>query len=476
MHDAPDTKPTRLRPAALPRREFLATLSYWASASLLAAPSRGLGCPAAGAETPPHAAFHSLLEAGDDRLIPRYRQVAPLDEAIRRAEPGLDAFISEKYAAEIEAVLAKWSAELCQSPPSFASFESAVSSTLQASSLRPAKRQPLRPMAGLEVYRNQFLAAVNRDRATFLSEFRRFVGVFAQLTRAEFNVTAISVAPQTAGGYAVHTRIRYDLVGQGIDFFRGQRVGDLELEWESGSAGVWRVRKWQALQETESRASSPAFVDVTGHALGHIHSYQEQLLPGVDHWRTLLDGASRIDVYGNNGIAVGDVDGDGLDDLYVCQPAGLPNRLYRNRGDGSFEDITEKAGAGVLDNTPCALFLDLRNSGRQDLIVVCVDGPLLFLNQGDSRFEFKPAAFHFAQPPQGTFTGAAAADYDRDGLLDVYFCIYSYYRGLNQYQYPSPYYDARNGPPNFLMHNQGDATFKVSTLICHMARFILLCR
>jgi len=51
------------------------------------------------------------------------------------------------------------------------------------------------------------------------------------------------------------------------------------------------------------------------------------------------------------------------------------------------------------------------------------------------------------------------ADYDRDGRLDIYFCLYSYYLGLDQYHYPVPYFDARNGPPNFLLHNEGNATF-----------------
>ena len=69
-------------------------------------------------------------------------------------------------------------------------------------------------------------------------------------------------------------------------------------------------------------------------------------------------------------FAAGDFDGDGYDDLYVCQPAGLPNRLYRNRGDGTFVDVTEKAGVGLLDGTSAALFADLTNNGRQDLIVV----------------------------------------------------------------------------------------------------------
>ena len=76
---------------------------------------------------------------------------------------------------------------------------------------------------------------------------------------------------------------------------------------------------------------------------------------------------------------------------------------------------------------------------------------------GNSRSS--PSAFKFARPPQGTFTHAAIADYDRDGRLDIYFCLYSYYVGLDQYHYPVPYFDARNGPPNFLLHNEGNATF-----------------
>ena len=125
--------------------------------------------------------------------------------------------------------------------------------------------------------------------------------------------------------------------------------------------------------------------------------------------------------------------------------------------------MTEKAGVGVLDNTACALFADFRNIGLQDLLVVCGSGPLLFENQGHGTFVLKREAFRFAQPPQGTFTHAAIADYDRDGRLDVYFCLYSYYLGLEQYHYPTPYFDARNGPPNFLMQNQGDGTFADKT-------------
>ena len=94
---------------------------------------------------------------------------------------------------------------------------------------------------------------------------------------------------------------------------------------------------------------------------------------------------------------------------------------------------------------------------------MCGGGPLLFRNQGDGTFQLKRDAFEFANAPEGTFTHAAVADYDGDGRLDIYFCTYQYYLGLDQYHYPVPYYDARNGPPNYLMHNEGGGKFVEKT-------------
>ena len=258
-------------------------------------------------------------------------------------------------------------------------------------------------------------------------------------------------------------QVRYDLVAVRKDGRREERVGSWQMEWSHDESNAWKVHRWEASEEIQSVGGSTAFLDVTAQALGSNESYHRQMLHGVDYWRTILDGASGIDVYANNGVAAGDYDNDGWDDFYVCQPAGLPNRLYRNRGDGTFEDVTERAGVAVLDNTACALFADFDNRGLQDLLVVCGTGPLLFVNQGNGTFALKPDAFKFARPPEGTFTHAALADYDGDGRLDVYLCTYMYYLGLDQYHYPIPYYDARNGPPNCLFHNEGNGTFVETT-------------
>jgi tetratricopeptide (TPR) repeat protein len=221
--------------------------------------------------------------------------------------------------------------------------------------------------------------------------------------------------------------------------------------------GVWSLPDFKSVSAQTMAASKPYFRDVTEHVFGAVDSFREQLIPGNPYWRARLDSACGIDVYGNQGIAVADIDNDSVDEIYVCQPGGLPNRLYKIRDDGTAEDITARSGLGVLDETTCALFADFGNSGLQDAVVLRSSGPLFFLNRGDGTFVEQPNAFEFKTTPQGSFTGMAAADFDRDGRLDLYLCCYIYFQSEDQYQYPAPYQDARNGPPNFLFHNRGGA-------------------
>jgi len=338
-----------------------------------------------------------------------------------KVNAGLDDFVSEKYHDKIAAILAEWSADLLLSPQRLQAIEKVLAPCFLASSPRPKESRLVRPGTAFEVRRLTF-APSSLGPSAFLQEFRSSLSSFSKIVTAEFQVTGIDFRSSR-----LQTQVRYELVGIGQNFYREQRVGDWELEWEAAPSAEYRLISWRAKEETRSRAAAPCYADITPRAFGANSSYSRQLLHGVDYWRTVLDGACGIDIYGHNGVAVGDIDDDGFDDLYVCQPAGLPNRLYRNRGDGTFEDITEASGVGMLENTACAIFADFDNDGRQDLAVVRANGPLLFLNEGGGKFRQKPDAFQFASVPQGTFTGAAAADYDRDGWLDIYFCLYVYY-------------------------------------------------
>ena len=442
----------------LSRRKFLQSLGQGAACSFL--PARLGFLPFSDtfqikSSSPSAAQFH---------VHPHYRAPRELENLFKQVQAGSDAFVTEKYQDAVAGILAVWSAQLLESPQATDNIAKAMNEKFAGARAKATQSRPARADSEtLKVWRLQFENDSLLPQAAFLEEWRSSMSEFSKLLAAEFQVTSIRAGAamnSAASGAFLETRVRFEFVGTGVGFFREQRVGHWALDWEMNGSGEPRLTKWLMLEETRSRSLSPVFVDIAAQAFSGVASFEQQLTPGVDYWRTVLDGACGIDIYGHNGVSVGDIDGDGFDDLYVCQPAGLPNRLYRNRGDGTFEDITEGSGVGILENTACALFADIDNDGHQDLIVVRANGPLLFTNDGGGKFREKPDAFRFATPPQGTFTGAAMADYDRDGWLDIYFSLYVYYQGADQYRYPCPYFDAGNGPPNFLMRNERNGTFR----------------
>jgi enediyne biosynthesis protein E4 len=188
---------------------------------------------------------------------------------------------------------------------------------------------------------------------------------------------------------------------------------------------------------------------------------------------TFTDVTEKAGVQGvgySMGVAAGDYDNDGNVDLYV---AGVNrNQLLHNNGDGTFSDVTEKAGvAGLVSgyDKPWAVaagFVDYNNDGRLDLMVIdyldykladaklcsvgeartyCAPGNfkgtpnLLYRNNGDGTFTDVSAASHVGRYI-GKGMGVAFADYDGDGLTDIFV--------------------TNDTSPNFLLHNKGDGTFE----------------
>jgi tetratricopeptide (TPR) repeat protein len=405
------------------------------------------------------------------QLHPEYRAKRGIDAILQKVPAGFDDFVTEKYQDEIEAIFREWSTQLLQSPRQVDALGKVLSPGFLGSALKPSQERAVHEMPFVKVWKVNYLQDTTLAGEAFLAGLQSYLAAFASLLTADFQIVSVSASvPVPPAPLSLVVKVRFELLGTGSGFHREQRIGYWEQHWERQAPGQMRLQRWRALDEERCRGAVSAFQDISAHGFAGNASYAAQLIPGTDYWRTVLDGASGIDIYGHNGVSVADIDGDGLDDLYVCQPAGLPNRLFRNRGDGTFEDITDSAGVGVLENSACALFADIDNDGRQDLIVVRANGPLLFVNSGDGKFQWKRDAFQFDNPPQGTFTGAALADYDRDGWLDIYFCLYAYYQGTDQYRYPVPYFDAENGPPNFLMRNNRDYTFRDVTKQSGMGR------
>ena len=202
---------------------------------------------------------------------------------------------------------------------------------------------------------------------------------------------------------------------------------------------------------------------------------------GIDFRHFPGERSSQLPEDMGSGAAWGDYDGDGDLDLYICDIAhGLGdaenagqaggNRLFRNQGEGTFLDVTAAAGVGYMGLGLGAAWADYDNDGHLDLAVSAYGKLILYRNLGNGSFDDVSLASGLAGH-QGFWTGLSWADYDRDGLADLYVCGYvrydfkPEYAGLSSRQYaqvipftlnPSSYKPERN----LLFGNNGDGSFR----------------
>ena len=180
----------------------------------------------------------------------------------------------------------------------------------------------------------------------------------------------------------------------------------------------------------------------------------------------------------SGGVALIDYDGDGWPDIYFTNAPsvemalhGLKARsaLFRNNHDGTFTDVTDKAGVGYPCFAMGVAVGDYNNDGRPDLLVTCLDGVVLYRNNGDGTFTDVTKAAGLSAD-SGWATGAAFGDYDRDGWPDLFVSHYVDFHldnlpafGAAKCKYLG--LDVQCGPrglkgsPDNLYHNNGDGTF-----------------
>lgn len=211
-----------------------------------------------------------------------------------------------------------------------------------------------------------------------------------------------------------------------------------------------------AQEEVASDSGGKLFEDCTTSLLQRCDVLEHQLAFGLDEWAKRIP---HLDVVGNQGIAIGDVNRDGLDDLYVCQAHGLPNLLLVQNPDGTVEDLGSEMAVDVLDQSFAALIVDIDNDRDQDLIVSTDESLLMFSNKGSGEFLLE----HSSAMGRGA-QSLSAADFDQDGDLDLFLCKYgSVYQNNDLLVYPSNLLDASDGGRNVLLRNDEGWKFTDAT-------------
>ena len=238
------------------------------------------------------------------------------------------------------------------------------------------------------------------------------------------------------------------LIGTSVDGAAAVVKGGFELEWRravpTASDGHaveaikpaltsgWRIVEWSTGDLVATLAPQPFFADVLESAVPQrlaselIHSRHERYIeeylrdPGRFQPPHPLFEAISHDRHPSPSVV--DIDDDGWDDLYVMS-RWEPNRLLRNRRDGTFEEVAARYGLAVNGLTSCALFLDFDNDGDRDVFLCrTLERSLLLINEG-GRYVDGSDRSSISFPKH--VASASAADYDGDGLLDLYVATYA---------------------------------------------------
>jgi hypothetical protein len=279
------------------------------------------------------------------------------------------------------------------------------------------------------------------DRNGALAEWQDYIGSFEQIEEFVLHLDRLE---SWRPSQPLVTRVRFEHIGRLKG--AGRSCVDrayFRMAWNRDGE-TFQISEQALVDGHRVFSDQPHFTNVAREAG---IDFENQYYPGFLN-QPLKFGMIR---YGPGGITAVDYNNDGLCDLFI--PDGVASRLFRNRGDGTFEDVTEQAGLSGLDGVSVALFADYDNDGYKDLFVSRTFKPnQLFHNNGDGTFTDVTAQSGLGE--DSCTTVAAWADYDNDGYLDLYVGRYIDPRK----DIPTTFY-ARNGEPNQLYHNNGDGTF-----------------
>jgi enediyne biosynthesis protein E4 len=214
---------------------------------------------------------------------------------------------------------------------------------------------------------------------------------------------------------------------------------------------------------SESSARFGFHLDEVARASGIDFTHQKPKFdPKLDHVMPIVAAMGA-------GVSVGDFDRDGWPDLYVVNSGeGSQNRLYRNKTDGTFEDVASALGVADVNRGGTgvcvgAVWGDYDNDGYEDLFVYKYGRPELFHN--DAGRKFSRVSDHAGLPKWVNAGGAIWLDFDRDGMLDLFIAGYwdeqlDLWHLKSTKMMPDSFEYAQNGGRKYLLRNRGDGVFE----------------
>lgn len=305
--------------------------------------------------------------------------------------------------------------------------------------------------------REEFAKGVLKGRDGLEQEMTKLRSGFEGEPEVSIKVIAIDV-----GDGEVTTRALVELRGRAAQGGGGRQVSATwRADWEDETPP--KLLELELLQYEESIVEAKAgFVDVTRQVLGATPHFEAQVLTGIDYWASRLTRLGDFSLTGHHGLAVGDVNGDGLEDLFVCDGGSLPNRLYVQQADGKVRDVSGEAGVDWFEDSRSALLVDLDNDGDQDLVVATI--AMIVFAENDGTGKFRLCGGH---PGARYPFSLSAADVDSDGDLDIHACVYGADDNVAERGFaassPLPFNDATNGGRNLLLRNLGHFRFSDAT-------------
>ena len=385
-----------------------------------------------------------------------------LKDELARAHPDQGEWDSEKFHERAKRqldVLGAWVFEGAELPSALFAASAALPTlenmafVKERDALGVSVRRAVGGPNGDPVTPEIFRAAIQKETA-FVKDIHFKMKVFRVATQnAE---SAVTQALVTASGLRA-------------DGDRAQINSEWVVDWKTRGNAAPAISKivmlrWETVLVAE--AGDPWFEDCAGTVLADTGAAdaRRQFGAGLPYWARRLDRALQIEPTGYNGLAIGDVDNDGLEDLYVCQTGGLPNRLLMQMPNGTVQDRGREAGVDFLDNARAALIVDLDNDGDRDLAIGVYTDLVLLENDGTGKFvrraslSLKSSAFSLA-----------CVDADGSGTLDLYVCGYGdVWGGVSERgdQVPLPMHDAKNGGANHFFLNRGGWEFVESSEAC----------